>query len=126
MDRPENTPRQPTIFPLGSGIQRTLEALVKGCPPTGSRCSLPLGVQRRVRCGGAIASSAVRPSSAGRRRVATAVDDAIEASGAQVVLFGATYPLALLGPRLQRRGIPTFRRRTGSSTGCRWPQERIP
>jgi phosphatidylinositol alpha-1,6-mannosyltransferase len=40
------------------------------------------------------------PETAGR------VEAAARESGAEVVLFGATYPLALLGPRLAARGIP--------------------
>jgi phosphatidylinositol alpha-1,6-mannosyltransferase len=38
--------------------------------------------------------------------VATRVEAAIEDFGAEVVLFGATYPLAMLGPRLAARGTP--------------------
>lgn len=34
------------------------------------------------------------------------VEDAIERTDAEVVLFGATYPLAMLGPRLAARGTP--------------------
>ena len=50
------------------------------------------------------------------RRVRRAVDE----TEAEVVLFGATYPLALLGPRLAAgRHARTWPPRTGSSTGCR-------
>jgi phosphatidylinositol alpha-1,6-mannosyltransferase len=34
------------------------------------------------------------------------LEAAVRETGAEVVLFGATYPLALLGPRLARAGIP--------------------
>jgi phosphatidylinositol alpha-1,6-mannosyltransferase len=38
--------------------------------------------------------------------VARIVDREVEASGAEVVLFGDAFPLALLGPRLAERGTP--------------------
>ena len=38
--------------------------------------------------------------------VARRIDDVVAATGADVVLFGATYPLAMLGPRLATRGVP--------------------
>jgi phosphatidylinositol alpha-1,6-mannosyltransferase len=34
------------------------------------------------------------------------VEEAVRETGAEVVLFGATYPLAMIGPRLAARGIP--------------------
>jgi phosphatidylinositol alpha-1,6-mannosyltransferase len=34
------------------------------------------------------------------------LEAAVRETGAEVVLFGATYPLALLGPRLARSGVP--------------------
>ena len=34
------------------------------------------------------------------------IEEAARAMGAEVLLFGATYPLALLGPRLAGRGLP--------------------
>ena len=39
-------------------------------------------------------------------QVADRIEDAARAMGAEVLLFGATYPLALLGPRLAARGLP--------------------
>ncbi len=41
-----------------------------------------------------------------RRGVADRVEAAARELGAEAVLFGATYPLALLGPRLAKRGLP--------------------
>jgi phosphatidylinositol alpha-1,6-mannosyltransferase len=39
-------------------------------------------------------------------QVADRIEEAARAMGAEVLLFGATYPLALLGPRLAARGLP--------------------
>ncbi len=94
--------------PRVGGIQRTLEALVKELPPDRVAVLCP-GWE-----GGGDFDAAQRyrvlrqperflwPT----RDLARRVDDAISESGAQVVLFGASYPLALLGPRLASRGIP--------------------
>ncbi len=94
--------------PRVGGIQRTLEALVRHLPP--ERVS--------VLCpdwDGAEAWDAAVPYQVLRRserflwptpEVAHRVAQAVDASGAEVVLFGATYPLGLLGPGLARRGVP--------------------
>lgn len=94
--------------PRVGGIQRTLEALVRHLPP--GRVS--------VLCpewdGGAAFDQAApypvlrqperflwpTPDTAGRVR------EAVAATDAEVVLFGATYPLGLLGPGLASRGTP--------------------
>jgi phosphatidyl-myo-inositol dimannoside synthase len=41
-----------------------------------------------------------------RREIARRVEAAVAGSGAEVVLFGATYPLGLLGPQLAKRRTP--------------------
>jgi phosphatidylinositol alpha-1,6-mannosyltransferase len=94
--------------PRVGGIQRTLEALVRHLPP--GRVS--------VLCpdwdGASVFDQAApypvlrqperflwpTPETAGRVR------EAVAATGAEVVLFGATYPLALLGPGLASSGTP--------------------
>ena len=94
--------------PRVGGIQRTLEALVKELPPdrVGVVCpawegadsfdvDAPYRVFRQ-------AERTLMPTPEVGRRVRAAVD----AMGAEVVLFGATYPLAMLGPSLASRGIP--------------------
>lgn len=94
--------------PRVGGIQRTLEALVDQLPP--DRVS--------VFCPGwdeAEAFDAAAPYRVLRQperflwptpEVARRVEDAVRETGAEVVLFGATYPLAMIGPRLAARGIP--------------------
>jgi phosphatidylinositol alpha-1,6-mannosyltransferase len=94
--------------PRIGGIQRTLHALWGTLPP--DRLSVlapawdgsdafdaeqPYPVWRFPR-------DFAWPTRATRRRVVAAV----EASGAEVVLFGAAYPLAALGPGIARRGVP--------------------
>ena len=94
--------------PRVGGIQRTLEALVKELPPerVSVFCpdwdeadafdrSVPYEVLRQP-------ERFLWPTPDVGRRVQAAV----EASGAEVVLFGATYPLAMLGPGLAARGTP--------------------
>ena len=94
--------------PRVGGIQRTLEALVDQLPP--DRVS--------VFCPGwdeAEAFDAAAPYRVLRQperflwptpEVARRVEEAVRETGAEVVLFGATYPLAMIGPRLAARGIP--------------------
>jgi phosphatidylinositol alpha-1,6-mannosyltransferase len=94
--------------PRVGGIQRTLEALAKELPP--ERVSVlapafegasafdeaaPYRVLRQP-------ESFLWPTPEVARRVRRAVDE----TGAEVVLFGASYPLALLGPGLARAGTP--------------------
>lgn len=94
--------------PRVGGIQRTLEALVDQLPPDSVS----------VFCPGwdaAEAFDAAAPYRVLRQperflwptpEVARRVEDAARETGAEVVLFGATYPLAMIGPRLAARGIP--------------------
>jgi phosphatidylinositol alpha-1,6-mannosyltransferase len=94
--------------PKVGGIQRTLEALVREFPPdriavlapkeTGSAAfdrSASFNVSRSN-------ESFMRPGPGTFHAIRRAVEEA----DAQVILFGAIYPLALLGPRLARKGLP--------------------
>ncbi len=94
--------------PRVGGIQRTLEALVAQLPADrvsvlcpgddgarGFDASVPYRVFRQP-------ERFLWPTSGVGDRVAAAARE-VEA---QVVLFGATYPLAMLGPRLAREGVP--------------------
>ncbi len=94
--------------PRVGGIQRTLEALWGELPADRVSVFCPHDA-------GAAAYDAAQPFRVFRQPervlwpradVAARIDEAIEAAGAEVVLFGATYPLALLGPRLAARGTP--------------------
>jgi phosphatidylinositol alpha-1,6-mannosyltransferase len=94
--------------PRVGGIQRTLEALVNELP----------GDRVAVFCpdtDGAEAFDTAAPYRVLRQperflwptpEVGRRVRAAARGFAAEVVLFGATYPLALLGPGLARRGIP--------------------
>jgi phosphatidyl-myo-inositol dimannoside synthase len=94
--------------PRVGGIQRTLGALVGELPPQRVAVLCPSW-------DGAEAFDAKVPYRVFREpqqflwptpAVGRRVDAAVGAFGAEVVLFGATYPLALLGPRLARMGTP--------------------
>ncbi len=94
--------------PRIGGIQRTLEALVGQFPPDRISVLCP-GWE------GAGSFDAGTPYRVFRqpdgflwpsRDVLGRIADAVGESGAEVVLFGATYPLALLGPYLANRGVP--------------------
>jgi phosphatidyl-myo-inositol dimannoside synthase len=94
--------------PRVGGIQRTLEALVKELPAERVSVFCP-------DWDGAEAFDAAAPYRVERQPerflwptpdVASRVEAVAADVGAEVVLFGATYPLGLLGPRLARRGIP--------------------
>jgi phosphatidyl-myo-inositol dimannoside synthase len=94
--------------PKVGGIQRTLEALVRQLPPDRVAVLCP---QHE----GAAAFDEAAPYRVFRqpegflwptREVARRVRHAVFEFGAEVVLFGATYPLALLGPGLARSGTP--------------------
>ncbi len=94
--------------PRVGGIQRTLEALVRELPAERVSVFCP-------NWDGAEAFDAVAPYRVERQPerslwptpdVASRVEAVAADVGAEVVLFGATYPLALLGPGLARRGIP--------------------
>ncbi|MGH2539753.1 MAG: glycosyltransferase family 4 protein [Actinomycetota bacterium] len=94
--------------PRVGGIQRTLEALVN---------ELPAG-RVSVFCPGLDGAEAFDEHVAYRvfrqpesflwptPDVASRVEAAAREVGAEVVTFGATYPLAMLGPRLAARGFP--------------------
>jgi phosphatidylinositol alpha-1,6-mannosyltransferase len=94
--------------PRVGGIQRTLEALWRELPPERVGVFCP-------DWDGAAAYDAGAPFRIFRQperflwptsRIAGRIEDAARAMGAEVLLFGATYPLALLGPRLADRGLP--------------------
>jgi phosphatidyl-myo-inositol dimannoside synthase len=94
--------------PRVGGIQRTLEALAKEFPSDRIGVFCPAATD-----GGAYDAVAgfrlfrqpeafLWPTS----DVASRVGHAARELGAEVVVFGATYPLALLGPRLANEGLP--------------------
>jgi len=94
--------------PRVGGIQRTLGALAGELPPERVAVLAPSW-------DGAEAFDANAPYRVFRQperflwptpAVGRRVDAAVRAFGAEVVLFGAIYPLALLGPRLARKGTP--------------------
>ncbi len=94
--------------PRVGGIQRTLEALVRQLPPDRVSVLCPAwagsdvfdaNVRYRVL---RQAERFLWPTPETARRVGAAALDV----GAEVVLFGATYPLALLGPGLAKGGTP--------------------
>jgi phosphatidylinositol alpha-1,6-mannosyltransferase len=94
--------------PRVGGIQRTLEALVTQLPPERVSVFAPTWEG----AGGFDAAAPYRvlrqpepflwPTPEIARRVRRAIRD----TQAEVVLFGATYPLGLLGPGLAKRGTP--------------------
>ena len=94
--------------PRIGGIQRTLEALWRELPPerVGVFCpdwddaetydaAAPFRVFRQP-------ERFLWPT----RKIAGRIEAAAREMGAEVLLFGATYPLALTGPRLRSRGLP--------------------
>ena len=94
--------------PRVGGIQRTLHSLVRELPPDRVSVLAPLSE-------GSEAFDAAEPyeifrepsgflwpTAETRRRL----EEVTHATGTEVVLFGATYPLAMLGPGLAKRGIP--------------------
>ena len=94
--------------PRVGGIQRTLEALVRQLPPDRVAVVCPAwegsdafdaNVRYRVF---RQPERFLWPTPEVARRVRAAAAD----FGAEVVLFGATYPLAVLGPGLAKRGTP--------------------
>jgi phosphatidylinositol alpha-1,6-mannosyltransferase len=94
--------------PRVGGIQRTLESLVRRFPPD----------QVAVVCPDADGAAGVDEAAPYRvfrqpdrflwptRDVGRRIHDAVRSFGAQVVLFGAVYPLALVGPSLAEAGTP--------------------
>jgi phosphatidylinositol alpha-1,6-mannosyltransferase len=94
--------------PRVGGIQRTLEALVRCFPPDRIAVLCP-----NAEGGGAFDDAA--PYTVLRqperflwpvRDAARRLHEAVRSFGAEVVLFGAVYPLALLGPSLAETGTP--------------------
>jgi len=94
--------------PRVGGIQRTLHALMRELPPEKAAVFAPSWE-------GAEAFDSVEPYEVIRGprtfawptpHVRRRVEDVIRDTGAEVVLFGATYPLAMLGPGLAKRGTP--------------------
>jgi phosphatidyl-myo-inositol dimannoside synthase len=94
--------------PKVGGIQRTLEALVDRLPPDRVAVVCP----DHADAGDFDDAAPYRvlrqpaPFLWPTPSVADAVRAAVDATAAEVVLFGATYPLALLGPRLAASGLP--------------------
>jgi phosphatidylinositol alpha-1,6-mannosyltransferase len=94
--------------PRVGGIQRTLEALVLQLPPERVAVFCPAW-DRSDRFDAGVPYRLFRqperflwPTPDAGRRIRAAVAE----FGADVVLFGATYPLAVLGPAIVRRGTP--------------------
>jgi phosphatidyl-myo-inositol dimannoside synthase len=94
--------------PRVGGIQRTLEALVRRLPPDRVAVLCP-------NADGADAFDRAAPYAVYRRperflwpfpEVRRGLHQAVRSFGADVVLFGAVYPLALLGPGLAETGTP--------------------
>ena len=94
--------------PRVGGIQRTLEALVRQLPPDEVSVLCP-GWDGAERFDAEAPYRVFRqpePFLWPSRDVLGRVLEAVRESRAEVVLFGAAYPLALLGPYLAKRGIP--------------------
>ena len=94
--------------PRVGGIQRTLESLVLELPPERIAVFAP-GWEGSSAHDAAAAYRVIRepgtflwPTPGVASRVETAISD----TGAEVVLFGDAFPLARLGPRLAKVGIP--------------------
>ena len=94
--------------PRVGGIQRTLEALVDQLPPDRVSVFCPDWDEAGI-------FDAAAPYRVLRQHerflwptpdVARRVDEAVRETQAEVVLFGATHPLAMIGPRLAARGTP--------------------
>jgi phosphatidylinositol alpha-1,6-mannosyltransferase len=94
--------------PSVGGIQRTLEALVGElpsdrisvfCPSHDDGAEFDAGAPYRV-------LRQPEPFLWPTPEVGQRLETAVRATEAEVVLFGATYPLAMLGPRLAKAGVP--------------------
>jgi phosphatidylinositol alpha-1,6-mannosyltransferase len=94
--------------PRVGGIQRTLEALVTRFPPDRVAVLCPAwdGADAFDRDTEYRIFRQPERFLWPKRSVARRVRAAVEEFGAEVVLFGATYPLSLLGPGLAKRGTP--------------------
>lgn len=95
--------------PRVGGIQRTLESLCRALPADRVSVVAP-SCEGSERFDGSVPFEIVRE----RRRfvwpspaVAQRVQGEIERTGAQVVLFGDAFPLALMGSRLAEQGTPS-------------------
>ena len=108
MDAPKTLLVTNDYPPRVGGIQRTLHALMRELPPEKAAVFAPSWE-------GAEAFDAVEPYEVVREprtfawptpHMRRRVEDVIRDTGAEVVLFGATYPLAMLGPGLAKRGTP--------------------
>jgi phosphatidyl-myo-inositol dimannoside synthase len=94
--------------PRVGGIQRTLEALVKELPPERVSVFCPDWDEADV-FDRSVPYEVLRQPERflwPRPDVGRRIQAAVEATGAEVVLFGATYPLAMLGPGLAAGGTP--------------------
>jgi phosphatidylinositol alpha-1,6-mannosyltransferase len=94
--------------PRVGGIQRTLEALWRELPPERVSVLAPMWED-------AASFDAAAPYTIVREPTefiwptpafAARLDEVVAERGVEVVLFGDAFPLALLGPRLARRGTP--------------------
>lgn len=108
MDAPKTLLVTNDYPPRVGGIQRTLHALMRELPPEKAAVFAPSWE-------GAEAFDSVEPYEVIRGprtfawptpHVRRRVEGVIRDTGAEVVLFGATYPLAMLGPGLAKRGTP--------------------
>ena len=94
--------------PRVGGIQRTLGAIVGELPPDRVTVLCPDWEEAAAFDAGVAYRVLRQPERFlwPGRSLARRVEAAAREVGAQVVLFGAAYPLALLGPRLAKRGTP--------------------
>ncbi|HEU4354463.1 MAG TPA: glycosyltransferase family 4 protein [Actinomycetota bacterium] len=94
--------------PRVGGIQRTLEAIVRQFPPDRVTVLCPDREGSEAFDGAAPYPVLRQPERFlwPTQEMAARVSEVASSWGAEVVLFGATYPLGLLGPDLARRGIP--------------------
>lgn len=94
--------------PAVGGIQRTLEALALELPPERIAVFCPTADDAEVYDRAAPFRVLRQPERFlwPSTEVGLRIRSAVRESGAEVVLFGACFPLALLGPRLARADIP--------------------
>jgi phosphatidylinositol alpha-1,6-mannosyltransferase len=94
--------------PRVGGIERTLGALVRELPADRIAVLCPSrdGAQAFDTAAPYEIFRQPEPFLWPRREIARRVEAAVAGSGAEVVLFGATYPLGLLGPQLAKRRTP--------------------
>jgi phosphatidylinositol alpha-1,6-mannosyltransferase len=94
--------------PTVGGIQRTLESLALEFPPDRVVVFCPAadGADAYDRTAGFEVLRQPERFLWPTPEVGRRLEAAVRATGAEVVLFGACFPLAMLGPRLARAGIP--------------------